>query len=156
MSTDDPYSPDYDPPNSGPGPGVGDVGSGTEMGLDLGPLYKAGRLTMPTLASLYSKYTSACDDDTGPIGEQRGKVGYSGGSAVYAIMDLHAELQLALRRTTYVVKDVGETLVQIADDYARTDEAAAAGFDHYLSTIRGDLSAPPVKIPPAPKPPSQE
>jgi hypothetical protein len=83
---------------------------------------------------------------------QQGKVGFSGSSAVYAIMDVHVDLQLALRNTSDIVKDVGKTLVQIADDYARTDRAAADAFDDFLGSIRDELSQPPVKIPPAPTP----
>lgn len=152
MGTEDPYDPGFTPTYEGSDPQLGDVGSGHQFGADLYYLYRAGRLDMPRLAKRYSGFTSRVDERSEEVRGQKSLVGWSGGSAVNAILDMAVDLQLAFYRTTNNLTDCGTALVQIADRYAATDQAAAEEFNTYLADVRGDFSGPPVDVPSPPKP----
>ncbi|MEJ7833494.1 MAG: hypothetical protein WKF79_11300 [Nocardioides sp.] len=110
---------------------------GVALGADLYELWSAGQTLLPTAA----QQVDAANFDTpfsvgamcsraGPIG--MGANGPAGG--LDSVLDL---LNQALTETSQNLKAVGEALIWVANEYARTDEAAAAEF-HRKQRVLGD------------------
>ncbi|UUZ60857.1 hypothetical protein [Nocardioides sp. B-3] len=139
----DPESPNYFPSSDG-GRDVGDVGSGDDFGADTYKLYLAGRVLIPTTANLYSENTNGIYD--------LGTTAAGLASKHPALMSLSAipeRMHHALYRTSQSLHQTAEALVEIADDYVRTDEAARDEFLVYLKDDRvldkDENSLPPLR-----------
>jgi hypothetical protein len=125
-----------------------DVGQGRELGADLYALYRAGRAEIPDIAALYSEMTSSVHDVTQRLSFLGSSVGNPDAFAV--IGELRDQLHVALRRTTVAMRDTATALVRIADDYARTDQAARDEFARLLRDNAASFDSPstPVPVPP--------
>lgn len=154
MSTN-PYSPDYDPPVTGPLPG-GPVGHGSDFGVHLYTLYNAGRIQFPVYGERWydAAVGAARADDA--IFTLNGDTGYP--AALSTLESLRAELEQAMFVTAKRMYAVGEALVQIADEYVRTDDDAAREFDRLYPRDQDaydhvpHASAPPTSDPTGPLP----
>lgn len=128
-----------------------DVGTGSDFGADLWALYKAGRLHFPELAAFYSGVTTSAHDAKQRVDFLRVSTG--GEYALTLVDNLRDLLQVELRRTALALVDTGEALVQIADDYAATDEEANARFRSLVRDADNVILVPVVPAPPAPNAP---
>jgi hypothetical protein len=137
------YVPQVDPSDTR------DVGAGAEFGADLQALYVAGRVTMPDLAQTYVAISSGANG-------MRGRLAYleqSTGSPA-PLRDasrLLEHLAVATFKTAIAIRDSGEALVRIADDYVATDRAARDEFVR-LNAMSDRLGEPTphVATPPSP------
>lgn len=136
---DKPYQPPAHDPNDDRR-----VGHGTDFGVELFELLRAGRTSLPTYAVLYSDLTTVTHDLGPRIDFLRQSVG--GEYALSLVDGLRQELQVCLRIHSLALQDAGEALVQIADDFAATDQQAN---DTFRSLAKGaDLDVPQVPQPP--------
>jgi len=140
----------YQPPAYDPDDGR-DVGTGSDFGADLWALYKAGRLHFPELAAFYSGVTTSTHDVKQRVDFLRASTG--GEYALTLVDNLRDLLQVELRQTTLALIDTGEALVQIADDYAATDEEASARFRSLVNDVDNTIALPAVPPPPGPHAP---
>lgn len=145
--TDDPYSDSYQPP-AYDAYDSRHTGSGRDFGADLFSLYRAGRTELPAKAAVYSAVTSAAFEARGDILGLADTAGVNH-EVVGGVLGLCAELQGALRRTTLALRDTGEALVRIADDYVTTDQQARDQFRELLRSS-GIRSLPLPDVPPPP------
>ena len=129
----DPDSPDYHPEHTGEQQ-HGDVGSGADFGADLYRLHAAGRVHLPATASAYSGYTDSIHQVTPYLG----RMIEAGASALQPLVGVREALHVAFVKTSENCEAAGEALVAIADDYVRTDEAAADAFNDF----RSDMTLP--------------
>jgi hypothetical protein len=135
----------YRPPTYDPND-ARDVGTGSDFGADLWALYKAGRLHFPELAAFYSGVTTSAHDVRQRVDFLRASTG--GEYALTLVDNLRDLLQVELRQTTLALIDTGESLVQIADDYAATDEEANARFRRLVNDVDNTIQLPVVRRPP--------
>ncbi|MBL0749339.1 hypothetical protein [Nocardioides baculatus] len=121
-----------------------DVGTGKDFAADLWALYEAGRLHFPELAAFYSEVTSATHDAAQRISHLQDSTG--GEYALTLVGKLRELLQVELRSTSLAMSETGEALVEIADDYATTDQTANDRFR--VLAGRSDIVVPYVPSPP--------
>ena len=134
MATPDPNSPGYRP-DAHTDRNLGDVGKGTEFGLDLYDLYCLGRVHYPNLAEWYSDMVRAAE----PVSESLGKAlnGTLYRQAHQDLVNLHSELQFALYKAWQAYAAVGPALVTVVDDFLATDGAARDAFNQEYSKLPG-------------------
>lgn len=142
MGTHDPYGRQYRPPLGG-GREVGDVGSGEEFGGDIYRLYLSGRVFIPETANLYSTNTNAVQNLGATV------EGFVDADPAFAKLNrMVFTMHRALHRTTTSLHTTALTLVDIVDDYVRTDEAARDEFiERYKDDLKldgGENSPPPL------------
>lgn len=144
---DKPYQPPgYDPSDTRR------VGHGSDFGVELFELLKAGRTSLPAFAALYSNLATVAHDLGPRIDFLRQSVG--GEYALSLVDRLREELQVSLRFHALALQDAGEALVQIAEDFASTDAEANETF---RGLARGaDLDVPNVPRPPGPGAPHRD
>ena len=105
---------------------------GDKLGAELSALYALGRYVLPTLAETYavannnvartSHHDEASFTHYGSVGQP-----YAGMAGSFAIewMNLRDTLQNFLGEGSHNIDRAGEAMVDIADNYADTDDAAA-------------------------------
>ena len=123
-----------------------DVGTGEDFAADLLALYAAGRKHFPELAAFYSGVTTATHDAAQRIDHLRASTG--GEYALTLVDQLRELLQVELRRTSLAMSETGQALVEIADDYSTTDEAANDHFRALLERRANRIDVPFVPTPP--------
>lgn len=147
----DPYDRRYSPQHAGDG-GLGDVGSGEGFGADLYELYKAGRLELPAVAATYAELTRKIHEQDGPMQALFEGPTYTPEASHRLILHLRDDLQESLRMTSVNVEAAGRALVDIADSYVATDEAAAAEFRRLIGRERDSYPPDEIPIADAPRP----
>lgn len=147
--SDDPNSPGYQPTPSSGGRGAG-AGSGAGFGADLHAMYDAGRVRLPEIAQTFSDAATTLF---------QAQPTFSGLStrmknplAMTTLLGLLDDLQLSAYHSSQRSSAAGTALVEIADDYVRTDQDALAEFNGLmrLPENAADYGSP---TPPAPTPP---
>jgi hypothetical protein len=133
VTTPNPNQPGYRPDSSTERQ-LGDVGDGTQFGIDLYELYILGRVHYPELAGWYSDMATAADAVVGHLEGALDGALYR--QAHQDIVNLHSELQFALYRGWEAYDATGPALVQIADDYLATDDDARATFNKLTADLR--------------------
>lgn len=142
----DPDRPGYQAPYDPSDPR--DVGSGRDFGADLYDLFRAGRVYFPQTAIQFSGWTTSAHDFSQRVDFLNGSVGYE--YTLSLVDQIRADLHFALRETAVAMRDVGTALVQIATDYARTDEAASSEFNRLLTKHPGLFDTPTPQVPTPP------
>ncbi|MCD4526701.1 hypothetical protein [Nocardioides sp. cx-173] len=132
------YQAPYDPSDTR------DVGSGKDFGADLYDLYTAGRVAFPEKAALFSGWASSAHDFAQRTQFLADSVGRE--RSVLVVESIREQLHFALRDTSITMRDIGAALVQVATDFAQTDEAASAEFNR-LAAADPLLSAPTPQVP---------
>lgn len=130
---------------------MGDVGSGKDFGADLYDLFRAGRVYFPETAILFSGWASSAHDFAQRVEFLDGSVGSE--YALTLVDQIRGDLHFALRETAVAMRDVGTALVQIATDYAQTDQAAKDEFDRLVEKHPALFAGPPLEVP---EPPGSE
>lgn len=125
--SNDPHSPDYVPRYTG---APGDYGSGAELGADLYQLYYAGQLKIPTTAGQYAEAVTALHWASKTFADMAWDLPHPVGQR---IKDQMYDLEEAMRISTNRLYAAGDALVDIADTYAKTDEAASTEFGRLLN-----------------------
>lgn len=153
----DPHEPGWRPEYTGDD-SLGDVGTG--FGAELYELYRAGRVLYPQTAWRYYEFTRTLHT-TEPVMRQVLAEGRTPQAAHTLLLDLRDVLQEVLGKSSVHIAETGDTLVDIADSYAATDEATAAEFAqamdadddyrHYYDD-RSRLRVPPPPAPGDPQP----
>jgi|GEM_PF-2239546 len=129
-----------------------DLGSGTRFGADVYELYEAGRVAFPDLAELYSHAATELHHVHGLLRGIASRLSGSGGWAVAAQAEQAYD---AARVTAHRLHRTGEALVELADDFRRTDDVAAQAFRRLTHEHRHLLaSAARWSPPPGPGDPS--
>ena len=125
-----------------------DLGSGTRFGADVYELHEAGHVAFPDLAELYSHAATELHHVHGLLSGIASRLGRSGGWAVAAQAEQAYD---AARVTAHRLHRTGEALVELADDFRRTDEGAGDAFRRLAREHRHLLaSAARWSPPPAP------
>lgn len=145
--TDPGYRPDYTGDNS-----LGDVGSGRELGANLYALYRAGRNELPQLAYLYYRLTSKILLLRGSLETQFERPGLGPERVHGRLLEMRDAAHAVLRQNCLRMQEVGQALVETADDYAATDQAATDEFARLLEENSEDYEYPSIEglDPPAP------
>lgn len=130
----DPYDVNWRPEYTGDD-SLGVVGRGEGFGANLHALWRAGRLLLPYVAEGYADAVDELHRTQGvsehlfslPDPYDPSRVG--GREPAHELLEeLRDELQTALRESAINMRDTGTALVNIANDYAATDDQAAADF----------------------------
>lgn len=112
--------------------------TGTDFGVDLYGLLKAGKDHLPTVAGQYRQAVASLDQTEGGLSAAFARVPSFGGSLYGPVYqpwrDLRDELDLALSRTASNMDATAEALVVAAFEYARSDRAAAEEMDRQRRT----------------------
>ncbi|WP_133241129.1 hypothetical protein [Nocardioides gansuensis] len=140
MTRTDPHDPDYVPPYTGQD--GRDVGSGDRFGGDLYALYSAGQLHIPTTAGHYSQAAAELHYVQALLESIASQLPHPVG---HAIARRAEDVYDALRLSTKRLYDAGETLVLIADDYAKTDQEARDQFAGLLERDASLFDNPPAR-----------
>ncbi|RYB90010.1 hypothetical protein EUA93_20880 [Nocardioides oleivorans] len=130
----------------------GDVGQGSDFGADLYELLRTGWVDFPALSLRWWEFATDADVADAQVRANAGRLGGAGDRLVSDMVDLGVDLQRALGDTTTSLRDTGTALVQIAQDYAATDAAAQAQFDHLRLDDADEFATPPVVVPDPPVP----
>lgn len=146
----DPQKPGYQPEYTGE-TDDGDVGSGSTFGADLYALYAAGRVHLPEAALVYEQMTEQLHG----LQPLMARCAEAAGLNLGSLLEDRDTLQFAFRKTSLHLAEAGDALVRIADDYVRTDEAAAEEFGSWLRSVgtpyeRERFAEPPVAPPDPP------
>lgn len=130
---------------------LGDVGSGQRFGVKLYYLYRAGRNEFPAAAATYARAVAAVHDAWAPMEAAFERPQRGPERAQRRVLELRDEVHDVLRQTCLRMQEVGAALVEIADRYAATDEAAAAEFARLLDEHADEYRtpAPQPQAPPA-------
>lgn len=134
MSSPDPYSPDYVPDEHASRPNVDGAGAGAGFGADLYALYRAGSQYFPEKAAAYSEITRDLAHTETYVEQAVADTNHE--LAMWWLSQLHDELHQAMYETTRTLRDIGPALVQVADNYVATDDAARAEYERYLERNR--------------------
>lgn len=145
--TDPGYRPEYTGENS-----LGDVGSGRELGANLYALYRAGRNELPGVASVYSQLVNKIHRVRGSMEVQFGRPQVGRNHAHDRLLELREEAHNVMRETCLRMLEVGEALVETADAYAATDQAAADEFHRLLGANAEEFDNLPIYVPVPPEP----
>lgn len=154
----DPHSPRWHPQYTGDD-SFGDVGSGEGFGADLYQLYRAGRSLLPDVAERFSDLTGQVHRLAGPTRHVFEYDNYLE-PAHSLLLKLRGDLHGALRASAMNIAEAGRALVDIADSYVATDEAAVESLTRLLEKDQDDYRrpTPPIRDLPmrnAPSPPPQ-
>jgi uncharacterized protein YukE len=122
---------------------------GRDLGASLFRLYLGGRTFLPEAANSYADLATALHALTPSIESLATELEHDvGGSFTEALRTVH----LALTRTAINLDRAGTALVQIADRYSRTDEAAREEFDGLRRGMRDALEKGPAPFTRPPMP----
>jgi hypothetical protein len=149
--TDELTEPGYRPQYAG-GNSLGNVGSGRELGANLYALYRAGRNELPEVASVYLQLTNIIHPLRGSMEAQFDRPRLGRHPAHERLLELRETTHSILRETCLRMVEVGRALVETADAYAATDQAAASEFSRLLSENGEDFDDLPISIPEPPGP----
>lgn len=127
---------------------LGDVG--TDFAVELEELYKAGRWLFPGTALEYSVLTARLHR-LGPTMQWVLASGRTPEPAHALLLELRETLQDALRKSSIHIDAAAAALREIADAYARTDEATA---DDLARAMDGDARYDQSGVPYVPPPPA--
>lgn len=111
---------------------------GTALGADLYELWDAGTHLLPTAAEQFRSAWASTPGTVAGTCLRSGALGISDtgpAPALDAVLDL---LDRATSETERNLRAVGDALVRVAGEYARTDEAAAAEFRRKQESL-GDV-----------------
>ena len=122
-----------------------DLGSGSRFGADVYELYEAGHVAFPDLAELYSHAATELHHVHGLLTGIARRLGRSGG---WAVADQAEQVCDAARVTAHRLHRTGEALVELADDFRRTDDGAAHAFRRLTREHRDLLSSAAAWSPP--------
>lgn len=129
----DPMAPGWRPEFTGD-TSLGDVGTGGKFGVDLYVLYRAGRNELPQIARVYAYLTTVVHHTEAAM-QALFQTNAGMYPALQQILELRADVHEVLRRSCLRMDQVGGALVEIANLYAATDEAAAAAFGAELDKV---------------------
>lgn len=123
--------------------------AGTDLGANLFRLYLGGLTYVPEAANAYADSAVALHALTPAVESLATDLEHGVGAT---FTDIIRTAHLALTRTAINLDRAGTALVQIADRYVRTDEAAREEFDRLCKQNRDDLAErpPPFARPPMP------
>ncbi|NHC23590.1 hypothetical protein G6553_10460 [Nocardioides sp. IC4_145] len=99
---------------------------GDELGVELGRLWYAGTHDLPAVAE---DYWTACTNVPSLVSAQCARGGGLGADPGASIDDYSSRIYQMLLGTRTSVALVGEALVWIADEYAKTDASCRASFE---------------------------
>lgn len=116
--------------------GQTDVGNGTDFGVDLYALYRAGHYYVPEMAVSFAELSDGAREVRGQVDHLADSVGSP--RAMRHASALLEDLHTGLYQTFRAMDGTGETLVSIATDYAATDGAAAAKMLELLVAVGHD------------------
>jgi hypothetical protein len=145
--TDPGYQPEYTGDDS-----LGNVGSGRELGANLYALYRAGRNELPEVASVYAQLTGKIHYMRGSLEAQFDRPQIGRALAHDRLLQLREEAQVILRDNCLRMLEVGRALVETADAYAATDQAAADEFGNLLERNQEDFDNFQIYVPEPPNP----
>lgn len=125
-------------------------GEGGEFAADLGELYEVATKGLRPLSNEYSRFSSAFEDSTQYDLDQppRGGTVSSGQSALRsggAVTALRDDLQYVFAKSCENVESAAVTLIDVANNYAASDEDTQSDFDAFLADndLAGPTMAPP-------------
>jgi hypothetical protein len=123
--------------------------AGTDLGANLFRLYLGGSTYIPEAADAYADAGLALHALTPAVESLAADLEHEVGTSLTAILET---AHRALSRTAINLDLAGTALVQIADRFSRTDEAAREEFDRLCRRNRRDLDnrPPPFTRPPMP------
>jgi hypothetical protein len=139
--TDPGYQPEYTGDKS-----LGDVGSGREFGANLYALYRAGRNELPGVASIYAQLTNTIHGTRGSLETQSDRPGLGRERAHERLLELREEAHVILRTNCLRMLEVGQALVETANAYAATDQAARDEFARLLRQNGDEYDEPPITV----------
>lgn len=145
--TDPGYRPEYTGDDS-----LGDVGSGRELGANLYALYRAGRNELPGLASVYYRQAGGLLRLRGAMELEFDRPGLGRDQAHERLLELREEIHDILRLNCLRMQEVGQALVETANDYAATDQAATVEFARLLEQNHDEYGRRPIEDLNPPKP----
>jgi hypothetical protein len=131
------------------------TGAGTDLGANLFRLYLGGRTYIPEAATAYADTALALHALTPAVEQLAADLEHAVGASITGVLEtVHG----ALSRTALNLDLAGTALVQIADRFSRTDEAAREEFEWLCMRNRRDLESgpPPFTRPPMPGEPQRE
>lgn len=140
------WRPEYTGDNS-----PGDIGSGRRLGAHLYYLYRAGRNELPDVASVYAGLASQIHGIASAMEAQFDRPGRGMEPAHLRLLELRNEAHDVLRQTCLRMQQAGAALVEIADTYAATDQAAADEFSRLLGENADDYQTSPPYVPEPPR-----
>lgn len=120
------------------------VGNGRVFTADLVDIHRLGTEVFPEVATVYSGFSAELDEQRGPMYGALSTFLPAGRRVLAELIFHHSHLQAALAQTSTNLADTGTVLVEIARDYALTDEDVTADFDARLAELE---PAPPVAVP---------
>jgi hypothetical protein len=145
--TDPGYRPEYTGDDR-----LGNVGSGRELGANLYALYRAGRNELPEVASVYAQLTGKIHYMRGSLEALTDRPGIGRALAHDRLLQLREEVQVILRENCLRMLEVGQALVETADAYAATNQAAADEFGNLLEQNQEDFDNFQIYVPEPPNP----
>jgi hypothetical protein len=123
--------------------------AGTDLGANLFRLYLGGRTFIPEAANAYAEAALGLHALTPAVESLATDLEHEVGTSLTGIFEtVHG----ALARTAINLDLAGTALVQVADRFSRTDEAAREEFDRLCRRNRRDLEDGPPPFTPPPKP----
>lgn len=144
----DPTAPGWRAEYTGTDPG--NVGSGERLGTHLYYLYRAGRNELPGVAAVYGELTRDVHHVAASMRAIFDLPGWGMETSHQRLLELRDEVHDVLRQTCLRMREAGAALVATADDYASSDEAAAAAFNRLLDEYADDYAGPPPHVPDPP------
>lgn len=151
MAEDELTEPGYEPEYTGDN-SLGDVGSGREFGANLYALYRAGRNELPGVASTYAGLVNSIHPVRGSMEVQFDRPNLGMAQAHVRLLELREEVHDIFRQNCIRMLEVGQALVETADDYAATDQAATDEFARMLDDNSDEFENHPPYVPDPPKP----
>lgn len=100
--------------------------TGTELGAEIGNIYKMGKEVLPGVADDYNDAWANTPAAVSGSTSRGGGLGDDPGPKMDALLD---KLNKATFDTEDALRDVAQALVWTADDYVFTDQAAKDEFD---------------------------
>lgn len=121
-----------------------DVGSGAEFGADLFLLFRAGKIEMPAAATTYETLANNVDGNADTLAGIANELQHPAGFK--KLEETRAILQYGLAKSSIHIDEAADALVQIATEYAATDDEANQVFQQRLEDLTGqdekDAEAP--------------
>jgi hypothetical protein len=143
--------PGYQPEYTGDA-GLGDVGSGREFGANLYALYRAGRNELPGVASTYARLVNSIHPVRCSMEVQFDRPNLGKEQVHVRLLELREEAHDIFRQNCLRMREVGQALVETADGYAATDQAATDEFARMLEANTGEFENHSPYVPETPTP----
>lgn len=141
------YEPEYTGDSS-----LGDVGSGKELGANLYALYRAGRNELPGVASIYAGLVNSIHPVRSSMEVQFDRPNLGMEQVHVRLLEFREEAHDILRQNCLRMLEVGQALVETANDYAGTDQAATEEFARLLDANSDEYDSQPTYVPDPPAP----